>query len=122
MDHANANLMELSSGSMKTKIIESKFASQEKEKTQHNGQKAMQNKDKREHLAYYKSIAAEIKEYKEVLLFGPTDAKYKLLNFLKTDHHFDKIDIEIRQADKMTENQQYAFIKEYFFNHLSKVK
>ena len=53
------------------------------------------------------------------MLFGPTNAKTELLNLLKADHHFDKINIETKQADKMTENQQHAFVREYFFKHLS---
>lgn len=61
-------------------------------------------------------------QYEEVLLFGPTEAKNELLNLLQADHHFDKINIEIRQANKMTENQQHAFVKEYFFKHLSPVE
>ena len=42
-------------------------------------------------------------------------------NILKADHHFDKINIETRQVDKMTENQQHAFVKEYFCKHLSPI-
>ena len=75
----------------------------------------MRHKEEHEELAYYKAIAAEISKYEEVLLFGPTDAKTELLNLLKENHLFDKMDIETRQADKMTENQQHAFVKEYFF-------
>lgn len=122
MDHARAHLMVLTSGEMETNIIESTFTHEEKKLTLHKGQKAMHHKEQHEQLAYYKTIAAEIKQYEEVLLFGPTDAKAELLNLLKSDHYFDKIDIETRQADKMTENQKYAFVKEYFFKHLSKVE
>ncbi len=43
--------------------------------------------------------------------------EFNNLNVLKADHHFDKINIETRQTDKMTENQQHAFVKEYFFKH-----
>lgn len=81
------------------------------------GQKAMHNKEQHEQLAYYKEIAAVIKNYEEVLLFGPTDAKKELVNILKEDHHFDKIKIEIKDAGKMTENQRNAFVKEYFLTH-----
>ncbi len=28
--------------------------------------------------------------------------------------HFDKIKIETMQADKMTENQEHAFVRDYF--------
>ena len=119
MDHATANLIELTSGDMKTKTINSKFTHEEKEDALHKGEKVMHHKEQHEQLAYYKEIAAVVKNYEEVLLFGPTDAKSELLNLLKADHHFDKINIETKQADKMTENQQHAFVKEYFFKHLS---
>jgi len=121
MDHSSAHLMELTTGDVETKIIEFKFTKEEKKDTLLKGEMVFHHKEKHEHLAYYKLIAAEIKQYKEVLLFGPTDAKSELLNFLKTDHHFDKIDIETRQADKMTQNQQHAFVKKYFYKHSSKV-
>lgn len=119
MDHATANLMELTSGDMETKTINSKFTHEQKEDTLHKGEKVMHHKEQHVQLAYYKEIAAVIKNYEEVLIFGPTDAKSELLNLLKADHHFDKINIETKQADKMTENQQHAFVKEYFFKHLS---
>ena len=117
MDHANAHLMELTNGAMETKIIVSKFTHEEKEMTISKGEKEMHNKEQHEQLAYYKAIAAVLKNYKEVLLFGPTDAKKELVNILKEDHHFDKIKIEIKDAGKMTENQQHAFVKEYFSTH-----
>ena len=119
MDHATANLIELTSGDMETKTINSKFTHEQKEDTLHKGEKVMHHKEQHVQLAYYKEIAAVIKNYEEVLIFGPTDAKSELLNLLKADHHFDKINIETKQADKMTENQQHAFVKEYFFKHLS---
>ena len=58
---------------------------------------------------------------KKYCFFGPTNAKTELLNMLRTDHHFDKIDIEVKNTDKMTENQEHAFVKEYFLKHLSRV-
>jgi hypothetical protein len=60
-----------------------------------------------------------IKDCTEVLLFGPTDAKTELLHILRADHHFDNIEIEVMPADKMTETQQQAFVKDYFLKHLS---
>jgi len=49
-----------------------------------------------------------------VLLFGPTTAKNELANLLKDDHLFEKIKVEVRQADRMTENQEHAFVKDHF--------
>ena len=114
MDHSSANIMDCSINPMVTITIESKFTHEEKKETLHKGEKATHHKEQHEELAYYKEIAAVIKNHEEVLLFGPTEAKVELLNILKADHHFDKINIETRQVDKMTENQQHAFVNEHF--------
>jgi hypothetical protein len=121
MDHASASLIELTTGDMETNTIESKFTREEKNETLHKGEKAMHHKEQHEGLAYYKEIAAVISHYEEVVLFGPTEAKLELYNMLKADHHFDKIKIEVKNTDKMTTNQQQAFVKEYFFKHLSAI-
>lgn len=62
-----------------------------------------------------------VKNYKEVLLFGPTDAKTELFNTLKSDHHFDKVKIDVKQSDKLTENQQHAFVQEHFAKHIAPI-
>jgi hypothetical protein len=49
-----------------------------------------------------------------VLLFGPTNAKTELQNYLNKDLHFKDIPIDIEAADKMTENEQVAFVKKHF--------
>jgi len=36
------------------------------------------------------------------------------LNILKADMHYDKIKIETRKEDKITENQEQAFLRDYF--------
>lgn len=114
MDHSNAHLMEFTSASIGSKTIASAFTHEIKEESLGKSEHIMHNKEQQEQLAYYKELGAVIKNYEEVVLFGPTDAKTELLNILKLDHHFDKIKIEIQQADKMSENQQHAFVREYF--------
>jgi len=63
-----------------------------------------------------------IKNYDEVLLFGPSEAKAELYNILKAEHQFTKIKIEIKQTDKLTENQQHAFVRDYFSNPVISLK
>ena len=121
MDHASAHLMEISDETVETKVIDSKFTHEEKELTLTKGEKTMHHREQHDHTAYYKEIASQILQYEKVLLFGPTSAKTELLNLLRADHRFDKIDIETRPADKMTENQQHAFAKDYFHKHLSAI-
>ena len=114
MDHASANLMEYPTDSIESKTIESKFTSEVKAQILNKGESHMHNKEQNQQSEYYKKLGEAILDYNEVILFGPTDAKFELLNVLKADHHFDKINIEIKQADKMSDNQQLAFVKEYF--------
>jgi len=57
-------------------------------------------------LPYYETDFAcmnKLKDYEEVLLFGPTNAKNELFNLLKDDRHFEKIKIEVKSGDKMTD-------------------
>lgn len=114
MDHANAHVMELSANSIETKIITSKFTHEEKENSIRKNENLMHNKEQHQQKDYYKQLGEIIKQYDEVILFGPTDAKSELLNYLRRDHFFSKIKIEIKSTDKMTENEKYAFVKDYF--------
>ncbi|MDP4147980.1 MAG: hypothetical protein Q8927_14305 [Bacteroidota bacterium] len=109
MDHANAHLMEFTTVPITTKIISSRYTREEKE----------QNVEKGENLnGYYKRLGEIIRNYEDVILFGPTSAKSELLNILRADHYFEKIKIEVEQTDKMTQNQQHAFVRDYFSKHL----
>ena len=113
MDHASAHLMEYNDD-ITTHIILSESTHAEKEKTLQKGESMMHNKEQQQESAYYKTLGESIKNYDDVLLFGPTNAKVELLNILKADNHFSKIKIETMQTDKMTENQAHAFVRDYF--------
>ncbi len=114
MDHAVAHLIEFNTNDNETKTIESDIIEGANDNGMSKGEKTMHNKEQNNQSDHYKKIAEVIKSYDEVILFGPTDAKSELLNILKLDHHFDKIKIETKQVDKMSENQEHAFVKEYF--------
>ena len=114
MDHANANLMEFTCDPIETKIVHSKFTHQEKEETLNKSEHVMHNKEQYEERQYYNKLGDVIKNYDEVILFGPTQAKAELFNLLRADRSFEKIKIDVKHADKMTENQQHTFVKEHF--------
>ncbi len=114
MDHSNAHLMEFTTDPIETKTLESKFTHEEKEQSLGKSENLMHNKEQHEQATYYKELGEIIRNYKEVLLFGPTNAKMELFNTLKTDQLFADIKIEVESADKMTENQQHAFVREHF--------
>lgn len=114
MDHSNAHLMEFTTDPIETKIVSSKFTHEEKENSLGKSENVMHNKEQHQQTEYFKTLAEVIKNYEKVILFGPTDAKVELFNVLKTDHRFAKTKIEVKQSDKMTENQKHAFVREYF--------
>lgn len=114
MDHQNAHLMEFRASPITTRTIESKFTYQEKEQILERSENLMHNKEHHEQADYYREIGEIIRDYGEVVLFGPTDAKVELYNTLKDDHVFSNIKFTVVPTDKMTENQEHAFVKDYF--------
>lgn len=115
MDHSIAHLTELTNYTLVTKTVESKPATQvNKEDLYYKDESHMLNKEQNLLSAYYKKLSDVVFDYDDVLLFGPTDAKNELLNLLKNNPLFENIKITVKSADKMTENQQQAFVKEFF--------
>lgn len=113
MDHSDANLIDLNTES-DYGSIKSKFTFSAKETALQKGEHLMHNKEQQMHEAYYKEIAAAILKYDHVLLFGPTNAKTELYNYIKKDAHFRDIKIDVESADKMTDNEKHAFVKNHF--------
>ncbi len=113
MDHSNAYLIELANDMIIQRVV-SELATQEGEFNFYKGEKLIHKKEQHLQLSYYKKISDIIKKYQDVILFGPTDAKNELLNHIKTDHLFEDIKIEVKNSDKMTENQMQTFVRDYF--------
>jgi len=114
MDHSNAYLMELTNDIIVTKRIVSELTNNDAEFNFYKGEKLIHKKEQHLQLSYYKKLSNVIKKYKDVVLFGPTDAKNELLNLIRNDHLFEGIKIETINSDKMTEEQMHTFIREYF--------
>lgn len=114
MDHANAHLIEFTADQMETTTIESAFTNVDKSEAMGKSEHTMNNTENHDQLAYNKKLGEVVRKYTNVLLFGPTDAKKELYNFLRSDHRFDDIKIEVHATDKLTENQQHAFVKHHF--------
>jgi stalled ribosome rescue protein Dom34 len=74
----------------------------------------MHNKRQQMNEAFYKEIADEVLKYDHVLLFGPTNAKSELHNYLSKDLHFKDIKIDVETADNITDNEKIAFVKSHF--------
>ncbi len=113
MDHSIAHLIKPTDNEL-TNFVKSEFTHEVKQHALHRNENLMHNKEQHMQSGYYHEIKEAIKNYDEVLLFGPTTAKDELSNLLKTDHHFEKVKVEVKHGDKMTFNQQHAFIKKHF--------
>ncbi len=118
MDHQSANLIAFTAQPMKPTIIECKFTHQAKEDSLVKNENLMHNKEQHQQHEYYMELAKAIKEYTQVVLFGPTNAKSELYNILKLDHNFDKIKIELLQSDKIPDHEQHAFVHNHFAHNL----
>jgi len=116
MDHANAHLIEFNPEETENQTTTSKAASGDGQQSVGKNENISHNREQHQQSDYYKKLGEDIRNYSEVLLFGPTNAKTELFNTLKSDHRFEKIKIDIKQADKMSENQQHAFVKDHFTN------
>ena len=90
MDHSNAHLMEFTSD-IKTAVLVSEFTLDDKENKFDKGERRMHSKEQHQQSEYYKRLGKVIRNYEEVLLFGPTKAKDELANLLKEDHLFEKV-------------------------------
>ena len=64
--------------------------------------------------AYFTEISDIIRYYKQVVLFGATDAKDELYKLLEKNRRFNDIRIELVNTDKLSETQMHEFVKEYY--------
>jgi stalled ribosome rescue protein Dom34 len=113
MDHSNVHLIDIDDEN-NNKIISSNFTHSVKVKTLNKSESIMHNKEQQMHEAFYKEISQQILHYNNVLLFGPTNAKTELHNYLNKDLHFKEIKITVEPSDKVSEKEKIAFVKNFF--------
>ena len=114
MDHAHAHLMEFATDPITTDIVSNPFTHREKAHRLSQGEEGMHEKEQEEQAKYYRKLGAIISNFQDVVLFGPTNAKLELLNILRADHQFEHVRLETKESDKMTQNEQQAFVRNYF--------
>jgi stalled ribosome rescue protein Dom34 len=115
MDNAHAHLVHIDAES-ENHSFTSKFSADVKNEALNKSEKLMHHKEQQMQASYYKEIAGEILKYTNVLLFGPTNAKDELRHFLLNDVQFKDIKVDVLAADKMTDNQQIAFVKKLYLS------
>jgi stalled ribosome rescue protein Dom34 len=114
MDYESAYLIELMPLRVDAIVLKSKTSNPAKKRKSTVNADSERKKQEELLLIFNKKIANEISKYGHVVLFGPTEAKTDLMEFLKTEHTFKDIKIETEETEKMNDNQKHAFVKNYF--------
>jgi len=114
MDYSEAHIIADERQDSEAAFIYNTFKHEYMEYAVIKGEELMYQKIQQHLAAYYKKICDVIILYKEVLLFGPTDAKTELLNIVNADLRFENIKVEIQTSDKMTEIQKQTFVQSLF--------
>jgi hypothetical protein len=112
MDHSQAHLIEFASENQETKILTSDSHDPTENST--GNENAIHNKEQQQQGTFYKGLSKIIKDFDEVILFGPTSAKAELHNILKDDHQFADIKIEVKTTDKMSDKDMQDFVGSHF--------
>jgi len=118
MDHSIAHLMDFNLDAITQTVIQAEYTHLEKTEDMTRSEQSMHTKEKQHLTAFFNKIGNIVLNYNSVILFGPTSAKAELYNHLKDDRRFSNIKIILKDADKMTENQQSAYVREYFTKQL----
>lgn len=115
MDHFMANIIEYTNTATFIKTIKSEFNHFEKERILQKGESHLHNKEQDMQQDFYSKLRDELLSYNSVLLFGATNAKTELLNILQADAKFLNVEFTLKNTDKLTENQQIAFVNDCFY-------
>ncbi len=120
IDHSSAKFIDLSAIN-RNSTISAKFNFNTNEKSLQNDENLLYDTAFQMHVSDYKDLATIILNYEHILLFGPTNAKLELHNFLNQDSHFKDIKIDIETADFLTDREKKDFVKQHF-SKLNKIK
>ena len=63
---------------------------------------------------YFQQLEEKVKGIDELLLMGPGITKSQFFNHLRENKHFNAMKIQVLDAEKMTENQLLALVREKF--------
>ncbi len=110
MDHHQAMFITESEGAFtlqQDKIIAGEYHGDK-------GEHAYNNAEKTDNRKYFKTIGNHLLPFDEIFIFGPGKSQEELLNFLHEDNHFKSKKITLGSAEKMTEPQTVAKVRDFF--------
>lgn len=114
MDHTVATLIDASGFPIMPDTIYALQHIRERQENDGLDESMLQNIEQQQLTEYFKNLIEIIQQHDHVLLFGPTEAKTQLFNYINDSKQAGKTKIEISSTDKMTRNQRNAFVKSHF--------
>ena len=126
LDHTRAHFVDISKGPA---IVETAFSAKESElrykgetgngtqlgnNRKTNNESHIHNREQMIMDEYYKMLMDRLRNYDDILLFGPTSAKDELHNKMSADKHFASKSIHVASADQLTENQMVAQVRKFY--------
>ena len=115
MDHFKANVILYTNEARLVKTILSEFNQYQKDNIIQKGESHFHNKEQELQTKFYKEISDNITDYKNVMLFGTTNAKTEFSHILAHDNRFNDVEISIKNTDKLSPNKQIAFVNNCFY-------
>ena len=79
-----------------------------------NFEKRKKNRRANEITRYLKTVMDELKDIREVVLFGPAEMKTELEKAIRKGPALSPVIRAVETADSMTENQIVAWVKNYY--------
>jgi hypothetical protein len=79
-----------------------------------NNDKKFEERKHHEMHNYFKEVISEIKDADEIFVFGPSEMKFHLKTEIEKDKHLINKLSSVEPADKLSEHQIVAAVKEYF--------
>jgi hypothetical protein len=116
IDHKRAVIVSLSAGRVTTKTLESELGAHRRYSRQQDdgGEKNYEERHNQHLEQYYDDVIGQLGQPEALLIFGPGEAKLELRERLRRSKTWSDRTVDIETADKLTEPQIVARVKEQF--------
>ena len=114
LDHTTARVIEYNTEELKATTVKSDLKGLDNQEGVQHSERLLHHKENQHLKDYYKNLITILKEYDEILLFGPTTAKTELYNLIREEHKYDHLKIETKTSVKMSPPEEHAFVVNHF--------
>ena len=116
IDHNRAVIVSISASRVTTKTLESEVGAHPRYSGQQDdgGEKKYEERHSQRLEQYYDEVIRQLGQPEALLIFGPGEAKLELKERRSRSTTFSECTVDIETADKLTDPQIVARVKEHF--------